>query len=491
MLSFLFVLFLQNPVALRSAQEEVDRVVGKGPITFEHMSKLPYIMACLRETLRLWPTAPSWGVQPRTTDEKDYPMFVGKERYQVNKGDRFIVNLPKVHRDPAVYGEDAEFFRPERMLDEKFNKLPPNSWKPFGNGARACIGRAFAIQEAQLIVAMLLQNFNFQATNPSYVMETKSTLTIKPFGFTMHATLRQGLDPISLERRLWGGKEVKKADAKDQRVEKASLVKKKPMAILFGSNTGTCEALAQSLANNASSRGYNPTVKSMDAGTDEVAKDQPVVVITASYEGEPPDNACHFVDWLKAVKEKPFKDTKFAVFGCGNHDWVSTFHKIPKICDKLLAEKGGQRIAEFGSCDVAEGHIFDDFDSWTDKLFWPGVAKAYGEDQTAGAASFGLDVELNPGTRASDLRHEVREGIVIQNKTLTADGQPVKKHIEIQLPSGMEYKTGDYLAVLPLNPDRVVKQVMARFQIPWDGRIIIKEGQHTPLPTGKEMQVYT
>ena len=50
-------------------------------------------------------------------------------------------------------------------------------------------------------------------------MSVKQTLTIKPQGFTMYARLREDLDPMSLERRLWGGKEPQRADAKDVRVE--------------------------------------------------------------------------------------------------------------------------------------------------------------------------------------------------------------------------------------------------------------------------------
>ena len=89
---------------------------------------------------------------------------------------------------------------------------------------RACIGRSFALQEAHLATAMILQNFNIQATDPSYTMRFRQTLTIKPAGFTMRATLRQGLDPTRLERRLWGGKQAGAADAKDHRVEEVSLI---------------------------------------------------------------------------------------------------------------------------------------------------------------------------------------------------------------------------------------------------------------------------
>ena len=149
MLSFLFTLFLQNPKAMKKAQEEVDQVLGTERIEFRHLDKLPYIRSCLREALRLYPTAPAFQVKPISTDDKDFPMYIGKDRYEVRKGDNLTAVLPVLHRDPVVYGEDAMEFKPERMSDELFAKLPPNSWKPFGNGARACIGRAFALQEGK------------------------------------------------------------------------------------------------------------------------------------------------------------------------------------------------------------------------------------------------------------------------------------------------------------------------------------------------------
>jgi len=92
------------------------------------MSKLPYIEACLRETLRLQPTAPAFTIAPHP-DTNEYPVLIGGGKYQIEKGQVVVVLLPKVHRDPAVYGDDAEEFKPGRMTDENFKKLPPNAWK--------------------------------------------------------------------------------------------------------------------------------------------------------------------------------------------------------------------------------------------------------------------------------------------------------------------------------------------------------------------------
>lgn len=62
-------------------------------------------------------------------DTKEDPITIGGGKYLVKPGSRITMNLAKVQKDPKVYGDDAENFRPERMLDESFNKLPKNAWK--------------------------------------------------------------------------------------------------------------------------------------------------------------------------------------------------------------------------------------------------------------------------------------------------------------------------------------------------------------------------
>ena len=122
---------MANPQTLRRAQKEVDEVIGSGAVEVEHLSKLPYITACLRETLRLTPTIGGTSMGP-LPDTKEDPVTIGGGKYLVKPGSRITMNLAKVQRDPKVYGDDAESFRPERMLDENFNKLPKNAWKVSG-----------------------------------------------------------------------------------------------------------------------------------------------------------------------------------------------------------------------------------------------------------------------------------------------------------------------------------------------------------------------
>lgn len=90
------------------------------------MSKLPYIEAILRESLRLSPTASAFSVTPKpgTTE----PVLLGGE-YLVPPNAILICWLPEIQRDRTVYGDDAEDFKPERMLSENFTKLPSASWK--------------------------------------------------------------------------------------------------------------------------------------------------------------------------------------------------------------------------------------------------------------------------------------------------------------------------------------------------------------------------
>lgn len=78
------------------------------------------------------------------------------------------------------------------------------------------------------------------------------------------------------------------------------------LIICYGSNTGTCQTLAHTLAGKAPKHGFCPAVMSMDQATEKITTDvqTPVVVITASYEGQPPDNATSFTSWLRISRQK-------------------------------------------------------------------------------------------------------------------------------------------------------------------------------------------
>lgn len=333
MLSFLFYYLLKTPHAYKKAQEEVDRVIGRRKIRVEDMSKLPYITAVMRETLRLKPTAPLIGVHAHPEKNKEDPVTLAGGKYVLHKDEPVILMLGKMQRDPKVYGPDADEFKPERMLDENFEKLPKNAWKPFGNGMRGCIGRPFAWQEALLVIAILLQNFNFQMDNPSYDLRIKQTLTIKPKDFHIRASLRDGLDPVSLGLLLSGtpgaSQDAGVAD-RERKPKAAPAGKMKPMHIFYGSNTGTCEAFARRLADDAVGYGFSAQTNSLDSAMQNIPKNDPVVFITASYEGQPPDNAAHFFEWLSGLEGNSLEGVNYAVFGCGHREYplvrCSLFH---------------------------------------------------------------------------------------------------------------------------------------------------------------------
>ena len=102
----------------------------------------------------------------------------------------------------------------------------------------------------------------------------------------------------------------------------------------------------------------------------------------------------------------------------------------------------------------------------------------------------GLDIEFRETNRSTDLRQDVSEAVVKETKILTAPGEPQKRFLKLQLPKGMTYSAGDYLAILPMNPSKVVRSVMASFGLPWDAVLQIKKGQHTVLPQGENLTVF-
>ncbi|KAH7136528.1 cytochrome P450 [Dactylonectria macrodidyma] len=479
MLSFTFYLLLKHPAEYQKVQEEVDQVLGRDAITVDHLNKFPYIAAVLREALRLRSTIGAFGVEAN-----EDTVLGGK--YLIRKGEVVTALISKSHLDPVVFGDDANEFKPERMTDANFARLNeefPNCWKPFGNGKRACIGRPFAWQEAILAMAMLFQNFNFTMDDPNYQLKIKETLTLKPDNFDMRASLRHGMTATELEQNLAGKAPAEHTSIKKHTAEIKASNAGKPLSVFYGSNSGTCEALAQRLAADAPIHGFSAvTVGPLDQAKQNLPQDHPVVIVTASYEGQPPSNAAHFVNWIENLKGNEMDNVAYAVFGCGHHDWTQTFHRVPKLVDSTLEKLGGARIVAMGSADAASSDMFSDFETWEDDVLWPALKEKYGASETVDlVGAQALTVEVTTPRKAT-LRQDVEEALVVSTKTLTASGPP-KKHIEIQLPTGMSYKSGDYLAILPINPKATVARVFRRFQLAWDAALKIQSDRPTTLPT--------
>ncbi len=476
LLSFSTYLLLKNPAVLQKARAIVDEVLGQDMPRVEHLAQLRYIEQILMESLRIWPTASMFAVKPIQDT-----VLAGK--YPLTTGDTVMILEPMLHRDPKVWGENAEEFRPERFAPEYAKDLPPNAWKPFGNGSRACIGRPFAMQEAQLVLSMMLQRFDFVFDDPSYALRIHETLTLKPENLRIRARARHA-QGARLRSALPATPTKPMTPPPPSTAPAGSRTTQ--LLLLYGSNSGSSEAFANRIAGDAPAHGFAPTVAAMDDYAGDLPKDGPIIVVTASYEGQPPDNARQFVSYVEALPEGALKGLSFAVFGCGNRQWARTFQAIPKRVDAALARAGAARIAERGETDSG-GDFFGAFDEWYAAL-WTRLAAALGREVVAAPASAGLQVEFVKAGRENALRlGELQQGIVIENRELvdmSAAGARSKRHVEFALPEGMSYRAGDYLVVLPRNPDAAVDRVLRRFGLTADTQLVLHRDGASTLPTG-------
>ncbi|WP_018548600.1 cytochrome P450 [Streptomyces sp. LaPpAH-108] len=180
-LSFALYYLARHPEVAARARAEVDRVWGDTPEPgYDQVAKLRYVRRVLDESLRLWPTAPAYAREATRDTELagEHPM---------RRGAWALVLLPLLHRDPEVWGEDAERFDPDRFDAKAVRGRAPHTFKPFGTGARACIGRQFALHEATLVLGLLLRRYELRP-DPGYRLEVTERLTLMPEG------LRLGLE---------------------------------------------------------------------------------------------------------------------------------------------------------------------------------------------------------------------------------------------------------------------------------------------------------
>ena len=167
-LSWAWYLLSQNPNVEANLHDELDSVLGGRDPTFGDLSKLEITEQVIKEAMRLYP--PVYMVARRAHADTQ----IGD--YAVPAGSEIAVWIYMTHRDSRWYPE-PEVFRPERFAPAAEAALPKMAYLPFGAGPRACIGKQFALIEAQLVLATLAQMFRFEAVNAEKV-EPKPRITL-------------------------------------------------------------------------------------------------------------------------------------------------------------------------------------------------------------------------------------------------------------------------------------------------------------------------
>ncbi|MFN3210257.1 MAG: cytochrome P450 [Roseovarius sp.] len=152
------------------ARTELRAICGDGPVTGDHVAKLPFLRQIVDEALRLYPPA---GMVSRTAMAPD--TLCGRE---IRKGDTVMIPIYALHRHHMLW-DAPDAFRPDRFADRK--SVDRYAYLPFGDGPRICIGASFALQEAVIILGTLLNRFRFTPVtgrDPDPVM----ILTLRPEG---------------------------------------------------------------------------------------------------------------------------------------------------------------------------------------------------------------------------------------------------------------------------------------------------------------------
>jgi cytochrome P450 len=169
-LTFTLDLLGRHPREQERIHDEIDRVLGGRLPRLDDMTVLARAAMAIKEAMRLNPPAPAWGRCAEAEDE------IGG--YRVPRGAWVVVSPWATHRHPAFW-EDPEAFDPARFAPEAEAARHRYAYFPFGAGPRACIGSHFALMEAIIALAVLLQRFRLQADPRRAPLDTTG-ITLRP-----------------------------------------------------------------------------------------------------------------------------------------------------------------------------------------------------------------------------------------------------------------------------------------------------------------------
>jgi cytochrome P450 len=169
-LTWAFLLLSQNPDVDAHLSGELATVLNGRSPALADLPHLPYTENVIKEALRLYP--PAWIMGYEAVDD----VTIGG--YPVCKGTTMFMSQWVTHRDPRWFPE-PDAFRPERWAEPGMKKLPTYAYYPFGGGERLCIGKSFALMEASLLLATIVEQYRL-ALAPGQVIAMEPSVTLRP-----------------------------------------------------------------------------------------------------------------------------------------------------------------------------------------------------------------------------------------------------------------------------------------------------------------------
>jgi len=180
-LAWTLYLISQSPEWEWRMLDEIDRVVGRDPVSSSHVDRLVTVQQVLNESLRLFPTAP--------VIVRDITRDVEFDGVPVPAGTIGIIPIYAIHRHQS-YWDDPHRFDPERFASGARSKSARFRFLPFGAGPRICIGAAFATIEATIMLATFVRAARFEVS-PHFDPQPSAGMFLLPKkGMPMRVTLR-------------------------------------------------------------------------------------------------------------------------------------------------------------------------------------------------------------------------------------------------------------------------------------------------------------
>lgn len=312
-----------------------------------------------------------------------------------------------------------------------------------------------------------------------------------PFDQEQAAQLNQIFQTLTAEQQIWltgyltaqQGSVTQTAEAPQQVAEyvlnnesESQTNNDRHITVVYGSETGNAQSLAEIFADRLVEHNYTVKLTAMDEiKQKEFKKVEDLFVITATHgEGDPPDNALTFHEFIHSRKAPKLENVRFSVLALGDESY-EYFCQTGKDFDAKLLELGAERLADRQDCDL-------DFDDLAEKWMNKNIEilnQSTGHGSTVTSTETVQSAKEKRYSKSNPYQAEVLENINLNGRGSNKE----VRHVELLLDNyGESFEPGDCVVVLPQNEPEIVTLLIET--LGWDKDIEIPindDGDTLPL----------